>query len=121
MIGIEGKARMARNGFAHRVGYRLGRLLRACTRREALIVKWLEVKGIRSVITATMIWLVKLLLLGGLLYFVFWFALLVIGLLVVGVLLRPTADAADAVVGFDGDKLFPDPNTPQNSNDPKYD
>lgn len=112
---------MEKKGFSHRVGYRLGRGLRAYTRQEALIVKWLEVKGIPSVITAAMIWIVKLLLLGALLYFVFWLALLLIGLFIVGVLLRPGPDAADSVVGFDGDKLFPDHNTPQNSNDPKYD
>lgn len=112
---------MKKKGFAHRAGYRLGRLLSAYTRRESLIVRRLKVRGVPSAITATMIWAVKLLLLGVLLYFVFWLALLLIGLLVVGGLLRPSPDAADLVVGFDGDKLFPDPNTPQNSNDPKYD
>ncbi|NMZ34017.1 DUF3742 family protein [Pseudomonas proteolytica] len=112
---------MEKKGFAHRVGYRLGRFLRAYTRRETLIGRWLKMKGVPSVITITMIWIVKLLLLGALLYFVFWLGLLLIGFVVFGVLLRPEPDAADSVVGFDGDKLFPDHNTPQNSNDPKYD
>lgn len=66
---------MEKKGFAHRMGYRLGRLLRAYTRRETLIVKSLAMKGVPSVLTATMIWIVKLLLLGVLLYFTLWAAL----------------------------------------------
>ncbi|QQD55342.1 DUF3742 family protein [Pseudomonas fluorescens BBc6R8] len=112
---------MDKKGFAHRAGYRLGRLLKASTRREALIVKWLAVKGVPTVVAATMIWIVKLLLLGTLLYFVFWLGLLLIGLFVFGAFLRPGPNATDSVVGFDGDKLFPDHKAPQNSNDPKYD
>ncbi|QPO22001.1 DUF3742 family protein [Pseudomonas sp. Y39-6] len=77
---------MDKKGFAHRAGYRLGRLLRASTRREALIVKWLAVKGVPSVVTATIIWTVKLLLLGALLYFTFWVALFYAILLFVGAL-----------------------------------
>ena len=66
---------MGKKGFAHRAGYRLGKLLRTFTRRETLIVKSLAMKGVPSVVTATMIWIVKLLLLGVLLYFTLWAAL----------------------------------------------
>lgn len=79
---------MEKKGFAHRVGYRLGWFLRAYTRRETLIGRWLKMKGIPSVITITMIWIVKLLLLGALLYFTFWAALFYAILVFVGALQR---------------------------------
>lgn len=93
---------MGKKGFAHRVGYRLGSLLRAYTRRETLIVKWLEVRGVPSAITATMIWIVKLLLLGALLYFTFWAALFYAILVFVGVLQSRGLIFPDAMKNDDG-------------------
>lgn len=77
---------MRKNGFAHRAGYRLGGILRAYARREAQLKHCLVGKGIPKIITVTMLWVAKLLLLGALLYFTFWAALFYTILIFVGAL-----------------------------------
>jgi len=112
---------MRKNGFAHRTGYCLGRTLRIYTLREAQLKHCLVAKGVPKIITVMMFWVAKFLLLGALLYFAFWLALIFIGLLFFGTFLIPRLEAEDSVVGFDGEKLFPDHDAPEKSNDPKYD
>ncbi|SAM35157.1 hypothetical protein BN1864_LIB5394:05204 [Pseudomonas sp. 1 R 17] len=112
---------MKKNGFAHRIGYSLGRLLRGNTFREAILIDWLVAKGAPVVMARIMLWIVKILLLGALLYFVFWLALVFIAFLFFAVSLKSRFDAEDPVVGFDGEDLFPDHDSPEKSDDPKYD
>lgn len=112
---------MEKNGFAHRAGYRVGRMFRAYTFREALLMEWLVAKGSPVVMTGIMLWIVKLLVLGALLYSVFWLALILIAFFFFAASLKTRADAEEPVVGFDGEDLFPDHNSPEKSNDPKYD
>ena len=112
---------MEKKGFAHRTGYRLGGIFRAYTLCEVLLMEWLVAKGVPIVVTGIMLWIVKLLLLGALLYFVFWLALILIAFLFFAVSLKSRSDAEDPVVGFDGEDLFPDHDSTEKSNDPKYD
>lgn len=112
---------MKRNGFAHRTGNLLGRIVRAYTIREALLMEWLVAKGTPNVMTKIMLWIVKLVLLGALLYFVSWLVLILIVFLFCAASVKSRSDAEDPVVGFDGEDLFPDHDAPEKSNDPKYD
>lgn len=112
---------MKKNGFAHRLGYRLGRFFGAYTRREVSIIRWLKAKGFSSAVVRLLVWTVKIVLIGTLLYFVFWLAAALIVCLVLGLAGKGGTVAPDPVVGFDGDKLFPDPSAPENLHDPKLD
>ena len=84
-------------------------------------MEWLVAKGSPVVMTGIMLWIVKLLVLGALLYSVFWLALILIAFFFFAASLKTRADAEEPVVGFDGEDLFPDHNSPEKSNDPKYD
>ena len=112
---------MGKNGFAHRIGNRLGRIVRAYTIREALLIEWLVAKGGPKVMMKIMLWIVKVLLLAVLLYFVFWLVMILIVFLFFTASLKSRSDAEESVVGFDGEDLFPDHDAPEKSNDPKYD
>jgi len=112
---------MIKKGFAHRVGYHLGMVVRACARREASTVRWLQGRGIHPMATMLLLGIFKLILAAILLYFTIWVALLYVGFLILIAFLRGSASAGDSLVGFEGEKLFPDPNSPKNSHDPKFD
>lgn len=77
---------MKKNGFAHRAGYRLGRSLRAYSRWEDSSIRRFQGKGARPRVIALMLWLLKLFLLGVLLYFAVWVALIYAFLVVASVL-----------------------------------
>ncbi|WP_338523622.1 DUF3742 family protein [Pseudomonas batumici] len=70
-------------GFAYRLGYRLGRLQGACRRIETTLVGWFKKKGIPPMATRSVRWIVKLAVAGLLLYLAFWIALFVLGALAI--------------------------------------
>ncbi|KXU38317.1 hypothetical protein AXE65_01760 [Ventosimonas gracilis] len=63
---------------AERFGRWLGRGWRGCVRGERRVSAWLVDKGAPVVVTATLVWVVKLAVLGVLLYVAFWIALLLL-------------------------------------------
>lgn len=82
-------------GFAYRLGYRLGRLQGACRRIETTLVGWFQKKGIPPMATRPLCWIVNLAVAGLLLYLAFWVALFVLGALAI---------AAAAVIAPDQEK-----------------
>ncbi len=63
---------------AERFGQALGRMYNRLRRQEARIVSWLVRKGVPVSISKGLLWAVKLLVLGVLLYAAFWLALLLL-------------------------------------------
>ena len=66
---------------ASRFGRSFGRGWRACARCEQRVVEWLVAKGVQAAGATALVWMVKLAVLGVLLYFVFWLALVLVLLL----------------------------------------
>lgn len=69
------------NGAA-RVGARLGRVWLGYLRQEARITRWLKGHGISRVVSATMLWIVKLSVFAILLYVGFWIAVVLLAVLI---------------------------------------
>ncbi|WP_425375781.1 DUF3742 family protein [Pseudomonas marginalis] len=63
---------MESKGFAGRIGYGFGRVLRAYTQKEASATDWLVERGAPRFLTKLMLWIIKLGLLGALLCFAFF-------------------------------------------------
>jgi fatty acid desaturase len=63
---------------AERLGRSLGRGWRASARGERRVSNWLVSKGLPVVWAAALLWVVKLAVLGALLYVAFWLALLLV-------------------------------------------
>lgn len=61
-----------------RAGRWLGRVWRGVAHREARAVRWLEAQGIPARVGRLFFWLIKILVVGVLLYAAFWFALLLL-------------------------------------------
>lgn len=68
---------------AERFGRWLGRGWRGYVRRERRVVAWLASAGVPTGVVTALVWIVKLAVLGVLLYTVFWLALLLVCLLFV--------------------------------------
>lgn len=73
----------ARISIAERLGRSFGRGWRAYARGERRVSIWLSSKGVPATGATALLWVVKLAVLGALLYFAFWLALLLVGLLFV--------------------------------------
>ena len=69
---------------AERLGRTLGRGWRAYARGERRASNWLVSKGVPVAGASVLVWVVKLAVLGVLLYVAFWFALVLLGLAAVG-------------------------------------
>ncbi|MFT0546193.1 DUF3742 family protein [Allopusillimonas ginsengisoli] len=62
--------------FAHRLGRAAGRAARWLQRREHRAIGWLAAEGLPAPVATTLLWVIKLIVLGVLLYVAFWLALL---------------------------------------------
>ncbi|NYT22594.1 DUF3742 family protein [Alcaligenaceae bacterium] len=71
------------SNIAERFGRWLGRGWRGYVRRERRVVAWLASVGVPSGAATALVWIVKLAVLGVLLYTAFWLALLLVCLLLV--------------------------------------
>lgn len=69
---------------AERLGRSLGRGWRAYARGERRVSNWLASKGVPVVGATVLLWVVKLAALGLLFYVAFWFALVLLGVVVAG-------------------------------------
>lgn len=67
---------------AERLGRSFGRGWRAYARGERRASNWLTSKGVPAAGSTALVWVVKLVALGVLLYVAFWFALVLIGVAV---------------------------------------
>ncbi len=72
-----------RTSTAERLGRTLGRGWRAYARGEQRALNWLVFKGMPATGATVLLWVVKLAVIGALLYSAFWLALLLVGLLFV--------------------------------------
>lgn len=66
----------AQTSFAERTGLMLGRMWRGCVRQERKVNGWLVERGVPAGGATALLWGVKLMVLGVLLYVAFWFVLL---------------------------------------------
>ncbi|AJZ87862.1 MULTISPECIES: DUF3742 family protein [Pseudomonadota] len=73
-----------RTSTAERIGRAFGRGWRAYARGERRVSNWLVATGVPSVGVTVLLWAVKLAVLGALLYAAFWFALVLLGVVVAG-------------------------------------
>ena len=115
-----------RTSTAERLGRSFGRGGRAYVRGERRVSSWLASKGMPVAGAAALLWVVKLAVLGALLYTAFWLALLLVGLLFVARgfgkgdydFSLPREELRHGEAGFglyssDGHRLDPhDPNNP---------
>lgn len=67
--------RQARTSIPERLGRWTGRAWRGYMRREVRVLLWMQAKGMPVPLAKILMWTVKLLLIGTLLYLVFWMAL----------------------------------------------
>ncbi|MCW5592182.1 MULTISPECIES: DUF3742 family protein [Gammaproteobacteria] len=68
---------------AERLGRWVGGMWRAGVRRERRLAGWLVVRGLPAGVAAALLWVVKLAVLGVLLYAAFWLTLLVVAVMAV--------------------------------------
>ncbi|MBA4681710.1 MAG: DUF3742 family protein [Pseudomonas sp.] len=68
----------AQTSSADRLGQTLGRMRRGYLRQEQRVNAWLVEHGVPAGGAAALLWIVKLMVLGVLLYIAFWFALLLV-------------------------------------------
>ncbi|WP_238897643.1 DUF3742 family protein [Achromobacter xylosoxidans] len=73
----------ARISTSERLGRSVGRGWRAYARGERHMSNWLASKGVPMAGATTLLWAVKLAVLGALLYFAFWLALLLVFIVMV--------------------------------------
>lgn len=85
---------------AERFGRWFGRVWRGYMRREQRAVAWLVAQGLPAAGATALVWLVKLAILGALLYTVFWLALLLVVAIVAAwtVVHAPSSDGDDSLV-----------------------
>lgn len=116
----------ARISIAERLGRSFGRGWRAYGRGERRVSIWLSSKGVPATGATALLCVVKLAVMGALLYFAFWLALLLVGLLFVARgfgkgdddFSLPREELRHGEAGFglyssDGHRLDPhDPNNP---------
>ncbi|MFV0664077.1 DUF3742 family protein [Denitromonas sp.] len=62
--------------WSHRLGQGAGRAWRGYLRREQYVAGWLVMRGVPAGVATAVLWIIKLAVLGALLYFAFWLALL---------------------------------------------
>ncbi|SFT72476.1 DUF3742 family protein [Paraburkholderia aspalathi] len=98
--------------WAHRLGRGAGRVWRWAARRDQQLTRTLMAHGVPARFASTMLWLVKLVVLGVLFYAAFWLALLVVFAIVAAWAARNTDwdhdhdDKAEWRSGWDGFGLY---------------
>lgn len=72
-----------KTGDTERFGRLLGRIWRGYVGRERQITGWLVTRSVPAGVATALLWIIKLVVLGGLLYVAFWLALLLMFAIVV--------------------------------------
>lgn len=93
---------MENKGFAARIGYGFGRVLRAYRQKEASAADWLVERGAPRSLTKLMLWVIKLGLLGAFLCFALCIALPYLVLVVASALQSRGVIAPERTNGGDG-------------------
>ncbi|CAJ4798768.1 Uncharacterised protein [Burkholderia pseudomallei] len=111
---------------AERVGRGLGRAWFAIRREEARVVQHLMHQGLSRGIATLILWAVKLLVLGVLLYVSFWLVFLLIVLVIAGVAAShiDASERGESPLGDESDhkkNLFYDPINYNDDPDPRFD
>ena len=70
--------------WSHRLGRGAGRAWRGYLRREQRVAGWLVTRGVPAGAATVVLWIIKLAVLGVLLYSAFWLALLLVCVVAVG-------------------------------------
>jgi hypothetical protein len=84
-----------RPGNAERLGRWLGQSWRGAMRRERQTAGWLVAQGVPATGATALLWIVKLVVLGALLYAAFWLALLLLFALAAAWVARDTPPEQD--------------------------
>jgi len=84
----------AQTAFAERAGRALGRMWRGSARTDRKARAWLTQRGAPAGAATSLLWIIKLVVLGALVYFAFWLALL-LAFAVTAAWLARNADADD--------------------------
>ena len=98
----QGEDKMLNKGFAERVGYSFGRILRAYAQKEVLAADWFVARGVHRTLMKVILWVVKLVLLGTLLCLSLWLALLYLIWVVASAFHARGAISPDRASGGDG-------------------
>src|SRR3546814_20655210 len=113
--------------FAHRLGRAAGRSVRWLQRREYQAIGWLIAEGLPAPVAAALLWIVKLIVLAGLLYTAFWLAMLLMFAVIASWAINNTSSDDDEIeewrVGFSGYGLYrgdssEDPGMPEDGSCP---
>ena len=113
---------------AEHIGKRLGRAWRSFVRQEVRATRWMIGHGMPRLIAASILWIVKLLVLAILLYVAFWLALLLVIVLIAAAATQRTNENERKWLERDPDDhredLFYDPRSynddPDRFYDPRY-
>lgn len=111
---------------AERAGRTLGRAYRAAVRREADVARWLVGKGLPISGAKAILWIIKLAVIGVLLYVAFWLALLLLLVASAAWLARGVdqTEPEEWAVGDQADhkkSVFYDPINYNDDPDPRFD
>lgn len=103
-------ARRPPGQFAHRLGRAAGRSVRWLQRREYQAIGWLVAEGLPAPVAAALLWIVKLIVLAGLLYTAFWLAMLLMFAVIASWAINNTSSDDDELaewrVGLSGYGLY---------------
>lgn len=114
-----------RMSIPERVGRWAGRAWCGYLRRERSVLQWLQSKGIPALLAKILLWTIKLLLVGGLLYIAFWVCLILLVCVVVARLsLVPMQDEEEWAIGEQAEhknSVFYDPINYTDTPDPRFD
>lgn len=84
----------AQTSFAERLGQVFGRMRRGCLRQEREINGWLVEHGLPAGGATALLWIIKLAVLGVLLYVAFWMVLVLLFAVVAAWMVRDSDDDA---------------------------
>lgn len=114
-----------RMSIPERLGRLAGKAVRNYRRIEARLLEMMRKKGIPNGIGVTLLWVIKLLIVGGLLYIAFWLALILFFVVVAARLsLVPMHDEEEWAIGEQADhkdSVFYDPINYTDTPDPRFD
>ncbi|MBT2375352.1 DUF3742 family protein [Pseudomonas fluorescens] len=114
-----------RNSIPERLGRWAGQVVCKCRRGESWLLQQFRHRGIPRAVSVPLLWISKLLVIGGLLYFTFWVALLLVfGGAVAKLAWASTRDEEDWAIGEQADhkeSVFYDPINYTDTPDPRFD